>query len=68
MRAYPLLHPLPGRHALDESGNDVAGPASIDLAMSAFAVKKLRIVGLAVLLLNFREVRSLHFCSTGVTM
>jgi hypothetical protein len=31
-------------------------------------VKNLRIVGSAVLLLNFHEVRGFHFCSTSVAM
>ena len=34
----------------------------------AFAVKNLRIVASAVLLLNFHEVRVLRLCSMGVTM
>ena len=34
----------------------------------AFAVKNLRIVASAVLLLNFDEVRVLRLCSTGVTV
>jgi hypothetical protein len=31
-------------------------------------VKNLRIVASTVLLLNFSEVRSIHLCSTGVTV
>ena len=33
-----------------------------------FAVKNLRNIGSAVLLLNFREVGTMHLCSTGVTV
>lgn len=32
------------------------------------AVKNLRIIGSAVLLLNFDEVGDIHLCSTGVTV
>ena len=63
----PLLLARPGRHALDELGG-TARQRSTSRRVADFAVKNLRIVGSAVLLLNFREVRALHFCSTGVTM
>ena len=63
----PLLLARPGRHALDEEGGS-ARHRSTSRCDADFAVKKLRIVGSAVLLLNFREVRALHLCSTGVTM
>src|SRR5215207_1092072 len=62
-----LLLARQGRHALDEVGGS-ARRRSTSRCDADFAVKKLRIVGSAVLLLNFREVRALHFCSTGVTM
>lgn len=64
----PLLHALPGRHALDEAVCAHGAHFSIAWAVCDFAVKNLRIVASAVLLLNFNEVRSLHFCSTGVTV
>lgn len=64
----PLLHARPGRHALDEAVCARGARASIVPAMSDIAVKNLRIVASAVLSLNFYEVRSLHFCSTGVTV
>jgi hypothetical protein len=65
---YPLLPALPGRHALDEAVCEHQMRSSIVRAVSDIAVKNLRIVASAVLLLNFNEVRSLHFCSTGVTV
>jgi len=64
----PLLHEPPGRHALDQTGGARAAHASIGPTVRDVAVKNLRIVALAVLLLNFNEVRSLHLCTTGVTM
>ena len=66
--AFPLLRPHTGRHALDERRRRVTlrspahGPAIVR------TVKNLRIVGSAVLLLNFREVRDFHFCSTSAAM
>ena len=65
---YPLLHVLPGRHALDEAVCARGAHPSIERAVYDIAVKNLRIVASAVLLLIFNEVRSFHFCSTGVTM
>jgi len=65
--AHPLLLARPGRHALDESGGNACHRSTSRCAADV-AVKNLRIIGSAVLLLNFREVRALHFCSTGVTM
>lgn len=65
---YPLLHVLPGRHALDEAVCARGAHFSTAWAACDIAVKNLRIVASAVLLLNFNEVRSLHFCSTGVTV
>lgn len=64
----PLLHVLPGRHALDEAVCAHGAHFSTAWATYDIAVKNLRIVASAVLLLNFNEVRSLHFCSTGVTV
>jgi hypothetical protein len=65
---YPLLHALPGRHALDEAVCARGARSSTVPAVRDIAVKNLRIVASSVLLLNFNEVRSLHFCSTGVTV
>jgi len=48
------------RHAVD-ARTDSVGNVGI-------AVKNLRIVGLAVLLQNFQEVRRFHFCSTSVAV
>jgi hypothetical protein len=71
-RAAIALHPLllvrSGRHALDEPGSSRATRASPTRLVGDTAVKNLRIAALAVLLLNFDEVRDLHLCSTGVTM
>ena len=65
---FPLLHEAPGRHALDPTGCARGARASIAPTVRDVAVKNLRIVASTVLLLNFNEVRSLHFCSTGVTV
>lgn len=65
---YPLLPAPPGRHALDEAVCAHRVRSSIVRAVRDMTVKNLRIVASAVLLLNFNEVRSLHFCSTGVTV
>jgi hypothetical protein len=64
----PLLHLLPGRHALDEAVCARGTRSSTVRVGHDIAVKNLRIVASTVLLLNFNEVRSLHFCSTGVTV
>jgi hypothetical protein len=65
--AHALLRVTTGRHAHDEHGaRPLHAPApwgDIDVA-----VKNLRFVALAVLLLNFREVRRFHFCSTSVAV
>jgi hypothetical protein len=63
-----LLHPVAGRHALDElaSRNIVLVRALRPLMRRA--VKNLRITASAVLLLNFREVRDFHLCSTSVAV
>jgi hypothetical protein len=62
-----LLHPYEGRHDLDELTRRVARGQACR-SMCARAVKNLRFVRLAVLLLNFREVRDFHFCSISVAM
>ena len=62
--AFPLLHPHRGRHALDEPRHSTPLDGAHRPAIVR-TVKNLRIVGSAVLLLNFREVRDFHFCSTG---
>jgi hypothetical protein len=64
----PLLLGRSGRHALDETGASRTTRASTTRLVGDIAVKNLRIVALAVLLLNFHEVRVLRLCSTGVTM
>jgi len=66
--SYPLLLPRSGLHALDEVGYSRTTHTSNARLADDIAVKKLRIVASTVLLLNFYEVRSLHLCSTGVTM
>ena len=68
MRSYPLLHPRTGRHDLDELRGNVVLRFSASRHAGDIAVKNLRIIGSAVLLLNFREVGSLHLCITGVTV
>jgi hypothetical protein len=66
--SYPLLLVRSGRHAVDEAGSSrVTRTSTIRLAGET-AVKNLRIVASAVLLLNFDEVRYLRLCSMGVTM
>jgi hypothetical protein len=66
--SYPLLLVRSGRHALDEAGRARMALHSTRRYVRDIAVKNLRIVASTVLLLNFSEVRSLHLCSTGVTM
>jgi hypothetical protein len=62
-----LLLPHAGRHALDEPARaNARGQACRSICVRA--VKNLRFVGSAVLLLNFREVRDFHFCSISVAM
>jgi hypothetical protein len=63
-----LLHPARGRHAHDERTSHVTPLVRALRPSMCRAVKNLRIVGSAVLLLNFREVRDFHFCSTSVAM
>ena len=64
----PLLLVRSGRHALDETGPSRVVRGSTTWLASEFAVKNLRIVTSAVLLLNFHEVRVLRLCSMGVTV
>jgi hypothetical protein len=60
-----LLHPRAGRHALDKSlRSESRRPGCRSIGVRA--VKNLRFVRSAVLLLNFREVRDFHFCSISV--
>jgi hypothetical protein len=66
-RSYPLLHPRSGRHAHDVGRGSTKLRSSGSRHAGDIAVKNLRIIGLAVLLLNFREVGTMHLCSTGVT-
>ena len=56
------------RHAHDERGNVPSMLAPTPPADTGTAVKNLRIAESAVLLLNFREVRRFHFCSTSVAV
>ena len=65
---YPLLLVRSGRHALDERGTSRVTRASTTWLIGDIAVKNLRIVALAVLLLNFDEVSDFHLCSTGVAV
>ena len=64
--SYPLLHPRSRRHDHDV-GRATIGHASASRHAGDIAVKNLRIIGSAVLLLNFHEVGTCHLCSTGVT-
>jgi hypothetical protein len=66
--SHPLLPVRSGRHALDETGASRMTRTSTTRLVGEIAVKNLRIVALAVLLLNFDEVSDLHLCSMGVTM
>jgi hypothetical protein len=67
MRSYPLLRPRTGRHDLDEVRGSSTLRTSASRQITDIAVKNLRFIGSAVLLLNFREVGSFHL-STGVTV
>jgi hypothetical protein len=64
----PLLPVRAGRHPRDGALCAHGAHRSVVPAPCDTTVKNLRIVASAVLLLNFNEVRSLHFCSTGVTV
>jgi hypothetical protein len=66
--SYPLLLVRSGRHALDVGGRSRTALISATRLASDSAVKNLRIVMGAVLLLNFYEVRRVRLCSTGVSM
>ena len=66
--SYPLLLVCSGRPAVDEAESPRVVRTSTTRRAGAIAVKNLRIVASAVLLLNFDEVRHLHLCSMGVTM
>jgi hypothetical protein len=66
--ATALLRMTTRRHAHDEHGGRRSMRAPTPWADVGIAVKNLRIMGLAVLLLNFREVRRFHFCSTSVAV
>jgi hypothetical protein len=68
IRLYPLLRAPSGRLALDKPGGRGAFDPSASWRAMAHTVKNLRNVASAVVPLNFREVRTLHFCSTGVTV
>ena len=65
--AFPLLHPHRGRHAHDARRLSTPRDGA-HRPVIVRTVKNLRIVGSAVLLLNFREVRDFHFCSTSAAM
>jgi len=66
--ATALLRVTARRHAHDQRGGMRSMYAPTSWADVDLAVKNLRIVGLAVLLLNFREVSRFHFCSTSVAV
>jgi hypothetical protein len=63
-----LLHARGGRHALDESARSAGMHQQGCRPITDRAVKNLRFVRSAVLLLNFREVSDFHFCSISVAM
>ena len=67
-RLYPLLRAPSGRLALDKPVGQGAFDPSASWRATAHAVKNLRNVASAVVPLNFREVRTPHFCSTGDTV
>jgi len=52
----------------DEGAGRMTLRATASRQTGDIAVKNLRIIGSAVLLLNFREVGCMHLCSTGVTV
>src|SRR5687768_7221906 len=52
----------------DEGAGQITLRATASRQTGDIAVKNLRIIGSAVLLLNFREVGRMHLCSTGVTV
>ena len=68
IRLYPLLRAPSGRLALDKPVGRGAFDPSGSWRAIAHAVKNLRNVASAVFPLNFKEVRTLHFCSTSVTV
>ena len=49
-------------------GGSATSRISVSRQAGDIAVKNLRIIGSAVLLLNFNEVGSMHLCTTGVTV
>lgn len=63
-----LLLRARGRHAHDERLSNVMSHERAHRPSIDRAVKNLRIVGSAVLLLNFREVRDFHFRCTSAAM
>lgn len=63
--ASSLLHPSAGRLAHDETRVHSIALVRALRPSTCRAVKNLRIVASAVLLLNFREVRDSHLCSTS---
>ncbi len=66
--ANALLRMTTRRPAHDEHGGTRSTHAPTPWVDVDIAVKNLRIAGLAVLLLNFREVSRFHFCSTSVAV
>jgi hypothetical protein len=68
MRSYPLLPPRTGRHDVGEVRGGMTLRTSASRRSADIAVKNLRSIGSAVLLLNFQEVGGIHLCSTGVTV
>ena len=67
-RSYPLLHPRSGRHDVDQVRGTTTSRTPVSRQAGDIAVKNLRIIRSAVLLLNFNEVASMHLCTTGVTV
>jgi hypothetical protein len=58
-----------GRASCGQRGGTVPSTSRNDFrGLTDMTVKNLRIVGSAVLLLNFHEVSGFHFCSTSVAM
>jgi hypothetical protein len=58
-----------GRASCGQRGGKVPSTSLNDFrGLTDMTVKNLRIVGSAVLLLNFHEVSGFHFCSTSVAM
>jgi hypothetical protein len=66
--AHALLRATERRHAHDQYGDTPSMHSPTPGTEADIAVKNLRFADSSVLLLNFREVRRFHFCSTSVAV